>query len=105
MEADEFGCRKFSDVEFPASDHTVEDIAAGIKRNAGEIDTLDCYVPLADRLHAIIATTRKCQMKARHGQPRRDSKRRRRISAWRTGSCGGPWPYHISCARPHGNRA
>src|SRR5262245_58894148 len=124
VEADEFGCGKFRDIEFPAAHHAVEDVAAGFERNAGEVDAGNPHRALAQSLHAIVATARKSQPQTRHRwlnrnaigpngvrtdarlrQPGyRPGPRAMNITAWRTGSCGGPWPSRTSCARPRANR-
>ena len=41
---------------------------------------------------------------ARWRGSRKSRKVRRRVSAWRTGRTGGPWPCRTSCARPRGCR-
>src|SRR5579872_4209253 len=67
MQADEFGGGQFRNVELTAPDHTVEDLPPGFERDAGEVDALDVYVAVADRLQAVIATAREGEREAGHG--------------------------------------
>ncbi len=68
VQADVFGGRQLGDVEFPAPDHAVEDVAAGFERDAVEVDAFDRDVAVADGFHPVIAAAREGQRKTGHGR-------------------------------------